>query len=91
MYTSRIVLAGALLLASFASVAGKTSFGVSLVVEDACQVDATRLPDHATQARQHERVRDVRVSCIASSPYAVTLAGAEMQEDTDAMTLTVSY
>jgi hypothetical protein len=90
MYTSRIVLAGALLLASFASVAGKTSFGVSLVVEDACQVDASSLPN-STQARQRNPVRDVRVSCIASSPYAVTLAEAEVQEDTDAMTLTVSY
>ena len=60
------VLFGAALLASSSAVAGRASqtFGVRLVVEDACRVDAARFePARLQQAREARPADGVEVNC----------------------------
>lgn len=96
------VLFGAALLASSSAVAGRASqsFGVRLVVEDACRVDAARFePAHLQQARQPAAVaaHGVEVSCKGASPYAVEVAVGAVPVPSvdpaagDARTLVISY
>ena len=96
------VLFGAALLASTSAVAGRStqSFGVRLVVEDACEVDAARfLPNGLQQARDATvaPAAGVEVTCKGPSPYAVDVAVGSVPmpsiapAEGDATTLVVSY
>jgi len=94
------VLFGAALLASSSAVAGRASqsFGMRLVVEDACRVDAARFePARLQQEASHAAADGIEVSCKGASPYAVEVAvGAVPMPSVapaagDATTLVVSY
>lgn len=94
------VLFGAALVASSSAVAGRASqsFGVRLVVEDACRVDAARFePARPRQAREARPAHGVEVSCKGASPYAVEVAFGPVPMPSavpaagDATTLVVSY
>ena len=94
------VLFGAALLASSSAVAGRASqsFGVRLVVEDACRVDAARFePTRSQQARQPAAADGVEVTCRGASPYAVEVAVGAVPVPSvvpaaaDARTLVISY
>lgn len=96
------VLFGAALLASSSAVAGRSaqSFGVRLVVEDACEVDAARyLPNPLQQVRDVAAApaAGVEVTCKGASPYAVDVAVGAVPMPSmapaagDARTLVVTY
>lgn len=96
------VLIGAALLASSSAIAGRStqSFGVRLVVEDACEVDAASfIPGRLQQVRDTAAVPagGVEVTCKGASPYAVEVAVGSVPMPSmapasgDATTLVVSY
>jgi hypothetical protein len=98
----KTVLIGAALLASSSAMAGRTSqsFGVRLVVEDACRVDAARFAPERVAAHRIAApmaAEGVEVNCKGASPYALGMAvGAVPMPSVapaadDVRTLVVSY
>lgn len=109
MNLPKAVLAGTLLgaavLASFPAVAGRStqSFGIRLVVEDACHVDAARFVARRSQDRAGAvaatatSTSGVDVDCRAASPHRVDVATGPVPMPSvapasgDATTLVISY
>ena len=78
MKTLKLCFLGAALLASSSAVAGRTSqsFGVRLVVEDACHVETPRFATVDQQGRggPWAQLEGVEVKCRMASPHAVEVA-----------------
>ena len=105
MNLTKVVLAGAILgaalVASFSVVAGRStqSFGIRLVVEDACHVDTARFvaQDHAGTTVAATTTTGVAVDCKAATPHRVDIAIGPVPMPSvdppseDATTLVISY